>query len=430
MFRVKHMLQRCVYAMLLHQELSAPQVISYLMDYNNHFTSHKFISFNWSIPELYVNQTMPLDHVVSSRSTNMSDPSVDVDNSDPVPVLPSSPAFDIPPDHYDVSDVSDADRIGSVPDEPEVSTIPVSDDGDVILQLDSANNLVVRPSLLENYLLRSSELEDVCLWDYMSRVEKVSKVADKKKHRWRRSHDDDDLCSGNDLDLGDGNADIADDSGADESEDDEPPDCASVPSLWDLHIHGNKHLLSTRQKRPRIDFATSHPEYSIHYQQVRKHDMHLVPVPLRASIPRRDRADTKERHTRLMLILLKPWTDFHNLKPVNTSWLEAYNTFVATSQPRFIALINNMQILHECRDSRNDHFTKHNVERCAEARRAGRSDNNAGGSHADTDGLDEDDVLAHLRDIDVSWSDKNEKCSAMVKECLEHARASGLISDS
>ena len=42
-FRAKRMLQRCTYAMISHQELSAPQVVSYLMNYDDHFTSHKFV---------------------------------------------------------------------------------------------------------------------------------------------------------------------------------------------------------------------------------------------------------------------------------------------------------------------------------------------------------------------------------------------------
>lgn len=38
----KRLLQRCAYTMISHQELSAQQVASYLMDYEDHFTSHKF----------------------------------------------------------------------------------------------------------------------------------------------------------------------------------------------------------------------------------------------------------------------------------------------------------------------------------------------------------------------------------------------------
>lgn len=98
-----------------------------------------------------------------------------------------------------------------------------------------------------------------------------------------------------------------------------------------------------------------------------------------------------------MLILLKPWTHFDNLKPMSISWLEVYDNFTASCEPQILQLINNMQILHKCKDSWDDHFAKHNVECRAEARRAEQSDNCACGLPADADGLDETDVLAHLK---------------------------------
>ncbi|KAJ7199861.1 hypothetical protein GGX14DRAFT_340018, partial [Mycena pura] len=46
--RSKHMLQKCAYALISHQELSAQQVASYLLDYEDHFTSHKFAKLFWT----------------------------------------------------------------------------------------------------------------------------------------------------------------------------------------------------------------------------------------------------------------------------------------------------------------------------------------------------------------------------------------------
>lgn len=56
----KRLLQRCTYAMISHQELSTPQIASYLMDYGDHFTSHSFAPFYWKTAELYVDKQMPL----------------------------------------------------------------------------------------------------------------------------------------------------------------------------------------------------------------------------------------------------------------------------------------------------------------------------------------------------------------------------------
>ncbi|KAF8204728.1 hypothetical protein BJ912DRAFT_820469, partial [Pholiota molesta] len=55
----KKLLQKCAYAMISHQELSAQQVASYLMDYEDHFTSHKYRNLFWTSFESFINREMP-----------------------------------------------------------------------------------------------------------------------------------------------------------------------------------------------------------------------------------------------------------------------------------------------------------------------------------------------------------------------------------
>ncbi|KAJ7831845.1 hypothetical protein B0H14DRAFT_2364964 [Mycena olivaceomarginata] len=43
--RAKKMLQKCAYAMLSQQELSSQQVVSYLLDFEDHFTNHSYRNF-------------------------------------------------------------------------------------------------------------------------------------------------------------------------------------------------------------------------------------------------------------------------------------------------------------------------------------------------------------------------------------------------
>ncbi|KAH7917509.1 hypothetical protein BV22DRAFT_1026194, partial [Leucogyrophana mollusca] len=57
--RAKQLLQKCAYAMLSHQELSAQQVCSYLMDFEDHFTSHSYRSFFWTSFENRVEKQDP-----------------------------------------------------------------------------------------------------------------------------------------------------------------------------------------------------------------------------------------------------------------------------------------------------------------------------------------------------------------------------------
>ena len=209
--------------------------------------------------------------------------------------------------------------------------------------------------------------------------------------------------------------------------DDEPCD-EGAALLWDLHLHNNKHLKSTKRRRPRIEFSPLHPEHVSHYQKVQLHSRRLVPVPLGPSIPRCDRDNTKEKHARLMLILLKPWNVVTDLKPAGMSWLDAYKAFTQSCHPRLLQIIDNMQVLHECRDSRDDHYAKRNNERRAQARNTLTENTTRKGALV-SDELDEEDVLAHLQDINESWSEKNERSSATVDECLKHSRDTGLINE-
>ncbi|KAJ7823155.1 hypothetical protein B0H14DRAFT_2370282, partial [Mycena olivaceomarginata] len=57
--RAKKMLQKCAYAMISQQELSAQQVASYLMDFEDHFTSHSYRNLYWTAFEAFINKELP-----------------------------------------------------------------------------------------------------------------------------------------------------------------------------------------------------------------------------------------------------------------------------------------------------------------------------------------------------------------------------------
>ncbi|KAJ7207625.1 hypothetical protein GGX14DRAFT_311269, partial [Mycena pura] len=71
-------------------------------------------------------------------------------------------------------------------------------------------------------------------------------------------------------------------------------------------------------------------------------------------IPRRDRPDMLARYSRLMLIFFKPWRCAKDLRKVGESWEDAFKSFQLTCSPAVRYRMDNMQILHECRDSRDD----------------------------------------------------------------------------
>jgi hypothetical protein len=57
--QAKCMLQKCAHTMITHQELSSQQVMLYLLDLEDHFTSHKFKILFWTLFETVINSEDP-----------------------------------------------------------------------------------------------------------------------------------------------------------------------------------------------------------------------------------------------------------------------------------------------------------------------------------------------------------------------------------
>ncbi|KAF8130600.1 hypothetical protein EV363DRAFT_1147638, partial [Boletus edulis] len=55
----KRLLQKCAFSMISHQELSAQQVCSYLLDYGDHYTSHLYRCLYWTAFKAAINSDLP-----------------------------------------------------------------------------------------------------------------------------------------------------------------------------------------------------------------------------------------------------------------------------------------------------------------------------------------------------------------------------------
>ncbi|KAG1795867.1 hypothetical protein EV424DRAFT_1334383, partial [Suillus variegatus] len=108
--------------------------------------------------------------------------------------------------------------------------------------------------------------------------------------------------------------------------------------------------------RPSFGLHDTHIESQTHHLIIRHPDRRCVPVPIGPSLPRRDRSELRERYCRTMLILFKPWTTVLDLRSTFSTWSDAFEDFVKTCSPAKLWIMKNMQILHECKDSRDDHF--------------------------------------------------------------------------
>ncbi|KAJ7148125.1 hypothetical protein C8R43DRAFT_889264, partial [Mycena crocata] len=105
-----------------------------------------------------------------------------------------------------------------------------------------------------------------------------------------------------------------------------------------------------------VPFAENHLESDTHVCQVKTYLKRCIPVPIGPAIPRRDTIGSVAKHARLMLILFKPWRHAADLRHENQTWVDAFQQFTAHCSEEILERVDNMQILHECKDSRDDHF--------------------------------------------------------------------------
>lgn len=104
-----------------------------------------------------------------------------------------------------------------------------------------------------------------------------------------------------------------------------------------------------------VPFEEGHKEYHSHVQLVLADHQRLIPMPWGEALPRRDRPALYERYCHLMLIFFKPWKHGSDLRVCGKSWADTLSEFCLV-HPEWVPWMNNMQLLHECRDSRDDHF--------------------------------------------------------------------------
>ncbi|KAJ7433064.1 hypothetical protein B0H11DRAFT_1759356, partial [Mycena galericulata] len=201
-----------------------------------------------------------------------------------------------------------------------------------------------------DYQYRGAALEHINVWDFVSQVEKIRLVRAHRSHKKISKK----LGDGNDTDDEE-SGDSSDAQISDIDSDRESDDGAENESGWDEFSNGEILDWSGRT-RPRVCLQEGHLEDRTHILRVLTPGARRVPVPIGPALPRRDHDDSRHRHARLMLILFKPWRHASDLLSVGQSWIEAYEEFLAVCSSEVLTVINNMQLLHECKDSRDAHY--------------------------------------------------------------------------
>lgn len=410
--RAKQMLQKCAAAMISHQELSAQQVCTYLNEYEDHYTSHQYRKLYWMNFERYLNNEAPSPECYTkddASPANVTVPETDNENVEDhdIPADEAIILEDFPED-----DALSADQvIHNINSLTEEVSIEVDEDG----------VLVQRSPYVMDYVQRGTLLDCVSLWDFNAQVDKKKRI----KVSVFAAHDD---VPDTEEDVPDAEEDDSD-PGSDEDNADALPPAARLPE--DDFYETNDNILDKSNRiRPKCNFLPNHADYVTHFQLVRQPLNRYVNVPTGMGIPRRDKAYSRARHARLMLLLFRPWHRVSDIKEDNRSWVDTYDEFYSgLAKGDYVkTVIDNMQVLHECKDSRDDHFNNRRNHR----RNFISQDLMGMGRAVVNDDLgnevDDIDLLTHLNMVDSCHSTKINKANANVEECVTHAESSGLFS--
>ncbi|KAF6758386.1 hypothetical protein DFP72DRAFT_1006126, partial [Ephemerocybe angulata] len=269
---------------------------------------------------------------------------------------------------------------------------------DVGVRVDGiTGTLVLRSDQVADYSLRGDRLAVLSLWEFVAQVDKI-------------------LASSSDVD----------DNGNGSGDEDEMDWSYSDPGIASTR---EELLFDTHRFRPRAQFKETHLEFQTHCLRVRLPTKRYIPVPIGPAIPRRDTTNPEEneRYSRLMLILFKPWRDAADLRKQGQSWVEAFDEFAQTCDLFSKSRMDNMQVLHECKDSRDDHFARRSKEKWCRgfAKDTGRQ-TTRDDFFGETDELSA--ILDHLEDIDRGADGRLQRTRANAEDCIAQAEQSGMFS--
>jgi hypothetical protein len=122
-----------------------------------------------------------------------------------------------------------------------------------------------------------------------------------------------------------------------------------------------------RRGRPvgkRYTFQKEHPQATTYL--LMEHSEPQVPVLFGPQIPRKDRDNTRERYCRALLTLFLPWRTVRDLCNVDQTWEDAFRSRQSLIAAHSWKIIDNIQLLHECKKDRDEHLLQVIAEAQAE----------------------------------------------------------------
>ncbi|CAF4474821.1 unnamed protein product, partial [Rotaria sp. Silwood2] len=109
-----------------------------------------------------------------------------------------------------------------------------------------------------------------------------------------------------------------------------------------------------RPPNERFLFQKQHPQATT-YLMMKYSESH-VPVLYGPQIPRQDRDDTRERYCRAILTLFVSWRTVTDICDISQTWEDAFKSRQHLILSNSWTIIENIQLLHECKKDRDDHL--------------------------------------------------------------------------
>ncbi|CAF4198051.1 unnamed protein product, partial [Rotaria sordida] len=269
--RSRKLVLRCYNTLASQQELSGVQVASYLMNWDDHYTTHKFQGLYLIQTERFL-QT-ELNEMRTKQNLELA-------------------SHDMLDD--DVFDDGTIDEENN--DEEHFQIQPSENDKKFVL----VNTRI-------DYQYRSDTLNNICLYDFVSILYKKKMNATDMKYLSK----------------------------------------TALPQEKEPNQTG-------RPPNERFPFQNQHPQATTHLMM--KYSQSRVPILYGPQIPRRDREDTQERYSRALLTLFVPWRTVSDLCDDNQKWEDAFKSHQHRISTYSWNIIENIQLLHECKKDRDEHL--------------------------------------------------------------------------
>ena len=309
---------KCANAIISKQELSAQQIVSYLLGNGDNYTSHRFKEFYWKCYDLNVLHCFRGNAVSSER--NVLDCSEHV-GQDEARVLTNHA-----PDNYD-----------NVDNPNDLLTDPLISCNDyVTVSVDQSGLLIPTAGCIADYIYRPECMQNMCLWDFLTYTDVMLHV------RKMMSPAKDDGCD------------------PDEEPAPTPPSVREPHRLPEvLTSFFTEDLYLWTYSTWHFQFSQCHPRRSTHGVRALRPNQKYTLVPFGAALPRGNNPASINAYSRVMLTFFKPWSLLHNLNPIGAPWTQCFNDFLQSDDFLYEhkQIMDNLQFLNDCRDSR-DHESR------------------------------------------------------------------------